>query len=76
MDSYLTETKFYEIIDSIKDLIYTFEPILFLQVPPKILANNHQGLKLKLPDSQKIYFQLHTNCLLFLFLWIFVLFKS
>ena len=29
MDSYLTETKFYEIIDSIKDLIYTFEPILF-----------------------------------------------
>jgi len=29
MDSYLTDTKFYEIIDSIKDLIVTFDPILF-----------------------------------------------
>lgn len=29
MDSYLTNTKFNEVIDSIKDLILTFEPILY-----------------------------------------------
>jgi len=28
-DSYLADTKFHEIIDSIKDLITTFDPILF-----------------------------------------------